>query len=98
MCQTDPAFFALWEIGRGPAQHREQRHLPCRDLCNQIGEEICETCRGKVRIKVFACQVHGMCSLSENLAKLACCVTCPEYHPAADSPARTDTTHHDATT
>ena len=84
MCQTDPRFFALWEEDRGPGQHVPPRQKPCRERGDQLGEEICESCRGKVRIKVFACDVHGACSLSAKLSAIACCVTCPDYQSAAE--------------
>lgn len=42
-----------WPPGAAPG--------PCPHLGPQVGEEECESCRGRVRLRVFACasRVHG---------------------------------------
>jgi hypothetical protein len=54
-------------------------------LCSHFGAEtrqqVCDSCRGKQRIKVFACAVHGECSLGKQLEGVAYCKGCKEYAP-----------------
>lgn len=46
----------------GPKWFAECYGPPCIHLGEQTGETIlCDGCRGKVRIKLFACAVHGSC-------------------------------------
>jgi hypothetical protein len=42
-------------------------------------EEPCPSCRGAVRLKVFACALHGECTIARSLTGVACCATCPDY-------------------
>lgn len=65
--------------------------LANRPACGHLGEELrrqeCPTCCGKVKLKVFACEVHGECTPAKELPCVACCISCAEYlaMPAADS-------------
>lgn len=56
----------------------------CIHLGAPIREQRCEGCKGEVRLKVFACAVHGECTFG----KLAGVVSCPcgDYVPATLSP------------
>ncbi len=47
-----------------------------------IGFQLCETCNGNVRIKTFACDIHGKCTLKKQLPGIACCATCKDFSPA----------------
>lgn len=38
----------------------------------------CAGCQGAVQIKLFACAVHGACSMKTKLEDVACCVGCAE--------------------
>jgi hypothetical protein len=51
-----------------------------------LRQESCPSCRGHVRLKVFACVVHGECTIGKAIAGLACCACCPDYDPG--TPAR----------
>jgi hypothetical protein len=42
-------------------------------------EETCPTCAGNVRVNVYGCQRHGLCTLGKPLMGKACCATCPDY-------------------
>jgi hypothetical protein len=44
--------------------------------------ERCRSCRGHVRVKVFACAVHDECTLLQPITGAACCRTCPQFEPA----------------
>lgn len=56
---------------------------PCRHLGEFSRSEECKGCLGRVRIKVFRCEVHGECSLRSRLGNLvACCKGCLDYAAA----------------
>jgi hypothetical protein len=42
------------------------------------GERVCESCPGRPRIKVFACAVHGECSIAQPVGA-AVCQVCDDY-------------------
>jgi hypothetical protein len=71
----DPAYRALWDAA-GPAPRRTG---PCVHRGPEVRQEECPTCRGRVRLKVFACGLHGECTVARPLAGTACCATCPDY-------------------
>lgn len=50
----------------------------CAHLGSVIGLEGCESCRGRVNLKVFACAVRGKCTLQTRLGDLPCCHGCPD--------------------
>src|SRR5262249_4102218 len=39
----------------------------CRFLLTMVTEEVCPTCQGSVRVKVYACQLHSLCTLGKAL-------------------------------
>jgi hypothetical protein len=53
---------------------------PCRHL-GAVTEErvLCPSCRGKVELKLHACNVHGRCTLVKGVGGTACCTDCPDY-------------------
>ncbi len=58
------------------------RENPCRHLGADTGGTVpCPSCRGTVRVKLFACGVHGTCTAAKSVAGHACCHTCPDYAP-----------------
>lgn len=81
-CRRHPALFALWEQGAGPGQ-RAARAVTRREPCRQRGAVLrlveCESCRGRVQLKVFACAIQGECVLSGQGAGLVDCARCPQY-------------------
>jgi hypothetical protein len=93
LCQRRADYFQLWEESHGPGQNLP----PPRDLssaCRHRGEvsreQSCPSCRGLVRLKVFACALHGECTIGRPLADVACCASCGDFAPVvlpADPPA-----------
>lgn len=86
LCRRSPQLFALWEQGRGPGQPGVQRDPDARkQACMHRGEVLrivdCPTCRGRVGVKVFACQLHEQCTIAMQVANITCCGTCAEYQP-----------------
>lgn len=57
--------------------------LEQRATCSHLGEERrrepCETCCGKVLLKIFACELRGECTIERPLAGVACCSGCGDY-------------------
>jgi hypothetical protein len=62
--------------------------LECRHRGEPTGELLdCPSCpAGKVRLRVFACAVHGRCTL-EKPGGVQCCASCPDRSPAAQPAA-----------
>lgn len=75
---------AGWDAG---ASATAGRLPPCRHRGPAIEERACPSCRGAVRLKVFACAVHGRCLPIRSVPGLACCAVCPDAAPSADAPA-----------
>lgn len=77
---TDPsadgvAYRMLW--GETPGPQAQKR---CKHLGETTGErELCGTCAGRVKIKLYSCRLHGKCSLGKELEGTACCLTCKDY-------------------
>lgn len=79
ICQrylVDAAFRAV--IDKAPAfRIRKQAKDPA--VCIHLGEPtgavvLCKSCKGSVKIKTFACAVHGTCTLSKRVADVpGCC-------------------------
>jgi hypothetical protein len=62
------------------AKHRPKRG-PCEHRGDLLGYQECETCRGTTKIKLFACALHGQCTLGRKLEGIACCAPgqCGDY-------------------
>lgn len=73
---------------KAPARHvrrncpkKKQPPGPCAHLGAEVRQQECDSCAGKTQIKVFACAVHGECTLGKKLDGLACCAGCKDYQP-----------------
>ncbi len=40
---------------------------------------VCPSCRGKVELKLFECQIHGACTPGKSAPGVACCKGCKQY-------------------
>lgn len=71
---ADPRYAPL--LGRpAPAQAPE----PCGRLGAPTGRTVeCPSCSGRVRLKTFACGLHGECTLGKAAPGVACCQGCPD--------------------
>lgn len=52
---------------------------PCAHLGAERRRVQCQSCGGNVQVKVFACAVHGECTLSKDVGVKVC--PCPDYKP-----------------
>jgi hypothetical protein len=61
-----------------------------RDACIHLGDKVgtheCETCQGSVKIKLYACALHGTCTLGKKLPEIACCAQCGDYTSSRRDP------------
>lgn len=74
----DSRYRSLW--GNSTQAAVPQNHLVCVNLGKESGKVIsCPSCKGSVRIKLFDCQIHGVCTLRKQLDGIACCVGCADY-------------------
>lgn len=39
---------------------------------------VCPACKGRVEIRVFACELYGECTLRKFIAGATCCSTCSD--------------------
>ncbi len=51
----------------------------CVYLGDLIGFAQCGSCKGRVRLKVFQCDIHGSCTLAKPVPGIRCCAECPDY-------------------
>lgn len=59
---------------------KKQRTAPCSLLGEATGETVeCPTCKGSVKLKLFACECHGRCTLEKSLESVTCCRSCVDY-------------------
>ena len=85
----------LIHAGDVPTRRRKTRRRPlssCRHRGGELREQVCQTCAGSVRLKVFQCALHGECTTHKALPGVPCCTTCddaPKFVRAAgdDRPA-----------
>ncbi len=63
-------------------------NLPCIHRGEQLSERAsCSSCRGKVELKLYECDVYGKCTLAKKLDGVGCCKDCPSFQ----SPISTET-------
>lgn len=84
--RDDPVFRERWDAReRGEILPQVERpkakgQEPCIHLGEPTGErQVCDTCSGKVEIKLMACDVYGKCTTYKKLDGVACCIGCPTY-------------------
>lgn len=64
-------------------QQKAKPQPPCAHLGPDTGLMVeCPTCSGKVSLKVFACEVHGACTVAKKVERRACCIGCDKYQAA----------------
>lgn len=73
------------KIRRATPHSIDAARPPCVNQGKEIRLEPCASCRGNTRVKVFACAIHGECTLAKKLEGLECCKRCQDYATAASS-------------
>lgn len=58
------------------------RSAPCIHLGQQLGLEECNTCQGRVRKKIYHCELHAKCTISQ-------CRQCSDYQSTLPPPQGT---------
>lgn len=62
---------------KAPPARPARRSLDCVHRGAELRTETCPSCQGHVEVKVFACALHGECTLSKPLGAQTC-QTCPD--------------------
>lgn len=80
------SFMAMPSMDEGepqPARIRAPKakeRPPCHRRGEATGELVqCQTCIGRVSLKLFACEIHGSCTVRKPVEGHACCQTCHDY-------------------
>jgi len=76
----DPRYKTLWN-GQPERPAPQPRTAACRHRGTEQGQADCPSCRGTVRVKVFACTLHASCTLARVVPGHACCESCKDYQP-----------------
>ena len=86
--QDTPILTQDWEcdgstVTSYPSPILEQRTIAATMKCVHRGdeqrEEVCPTCRGSVRVKIYGCAVLGECTIAKKIGNLAVCQGCASY-------------------
>lgn len=76
-------------LGRNPLVVSKPKPKPCIHLGQSNNRfALCNTCNGKVQIKLHNCKVHGQCSPNKILSDVASCQHCSDYSPLTSSSTR----------
>lgn len=89
----------FWERRRGRIGIQVPVEVPKRGLCLHLGKATgevaaCGTCPGSTRLKVFACSIHGRCTVERKIPFIAGCnantagLGCQDYKEAPDAMAQ----------
>ena len=93
LCRRDRAYFQAWEQGQGFDRQGANSALaadePCQFRGNAIRQERCRSCRGDVRLHVFACEKHQECTIGTALLDVTCCATCTDFVPRSKGKLKT---------
>jgi hypothetical protein len=74
----DPATVTPATAATAPHRPRD-RTAACVHRGRPTGEtRVCESCTGRVSIKLYGCQLHERCSIERDVGA-AVCATCPDY-------------------
>jgi len=71
-----------------PRPARRQQQIPqtrCIHQDEELRQEVCPTCAGTTRIKVFRCAKHGECTLGKSLPGIKTCDGCADFRTASYS-------------
>ncbi len=73
----DPAYRQFWDSAASPVYAPPSQ--PCLYLGDETGERRpCQTCAGRVQLKLRHCVLYGVCTESKPLPMVPCCQSCPD--------------------
>lgn len=52
---------------------------PCANLRDEMRQVECQSCAGKVMLKVLGCAVHGECTIAKKIEGVATCLGCRDF-------------------
>ena len=51
----------------------------CKHKGTEKSRRLCDTCQGRVQIKIFCCRIFEECTLEKRLPGTQCCGECPRF-------------------
>jgi hypothetical protein len=75
--ETEPRYRALWD-GQSAVPAATAK-AACRHRGLSLRTQPCPSCGGHVHVKIFACALHGECTVAKLLPGSACCQICPDF-------------------
>jgi hypothetical protein len=73
LCQTSEDYRNAWD-GALPANRPR-----CVHLGRITGSVECDSCAGRVHLKVFQCGLHGQCTIARDIPGFTNCSQCSDY-------------------
>ena len=73
LCQTSEAYRNAWD-GALPGNRPR-----CVHLGHVAGSVECDSCAGRVHLKVFRCALHGQCTIAREVPGFTSCLQCRDY-------------------
>lgn len=58
---------------------QDSRKTPCLHRGKAINKRLCQSCRGKVYITLFKCDLHNQCSIADRFIDVRDCLSCEDY-------------------
>jgi hypothetical protein len=78
-----PNYKALWDGAVAIA--KPSTRAACTHLGAEVRTELCPSCKGKIKVKVFACPLHTECTIRKQIDGVASCGDCKDYLPLTSS-------------
>jgi hypothetical protein len=78
---SNPAEPASRRSPQAPSAASLAARLLCRHRGAVMETRECAACKGRVRLKLFRCDLHGSCTTLRALEGTACCARCEKYEP-----------------
>lgn len=72
------AYRKEWELRAGKEKKPKPSLMSCIHRGDELRTELCKTCTGRREIKVFACDIHGECSILKDVG-VKICKTCHDF-------------------
>lgn len=68
-----------WTIDRIHHECRPHTKAICVHRGEETRTELCESCSGRIRLKVFSCNLHSECTDAKPIMDIASCKTCGDF-------------------
>jgi hypothetical protein len=90
--EVTASHYTLTDEAYARLKKRFRADLTCSHRGEQVDEVQCLTCRGRVMAKVFACAVHGRCTMfAKPIDRIKACRSCADRKPITAPQTRSRT-------